>query len=337
MSITIKDLASQLGLSPSTVSRALNNNKNINQATIRKVQKLAKELNYKKNNWASALRTKKTKMIGVIVPSLKNPFFAHTISGIQEVANEKGYRVMICQSNESVELETHQLNTLVASGAEGILISISGETESYEAISELEESGIPVVFFDRAFKSVKANQVEADDYGAGFKATQHLLSLGCRNIAHLAGPENLRNCLNRKEGYLQALKQFKVPVREELIIEVSLESDEFEDEVIKKLLEISPKVDGVFAVSDPIAVQSILHLKKQGVKVPEQIKVVGFGNDSVGEVVEPNLTTVTQNPYDMGIEAVKLLMDIVDNAGFSKSVKQIFVDAELIVRDSTIN
>ena len=336
MSVTIKDIAQQLGLSPSTVSRALSNNKNINQATIKKVQKLAKELNYQKNNWASALRTKKTKMIGVIVPSLQNPFFAYTISGIQEIAHEKGYRVMICQSNEDVNLESNQLNSLVSTGAEGILMSITGQTESFDPIRELEESGIPVVFFDRAFKATKANQVEADDFGAGHIATKHLIQLGCKNILHLAGPSNLKNCINRKEGYLQALKDKNIPINDELIIDVGFESDRMPIDIVKKILAIKPDVDGIFAVSDPIAIQTILYLKQLGKKVPEDIKVIGFGNDSVGKVVEPNLSTVTQNPYDMGVEAMKLLMDIINSGARPKSVKQIYVDAELIVRGSTL-
>jgi LacI family transcriptional regulator len=336
MSVTIKDIAQQLGISPSTVSRALSNNKNINQATIRKVQKLAKELNYQKNNWASALRTKKTKMIGVIVPSLQNPFFAYTISGIQEIAHEKGYRVMICQSNEDVNLESIQLNTLAANGAEGILISISRESESFEPMRELQESGIPVVFFDRAFRSAKANQVEADDFGAGHIATKHLIQLGCKNIVHLAGPNNLRNCINRKDGYLQALKDKKIPIKEDLIIDTGFESDLMPIDIVKDILKINPKVDGIFACSDPIAIQTILYLKKLGVRVPEDIKVIGFGNDKVGKVIEPNLSTVTQNPYAMGTEAMKLMMDIINSAKTTKSVKQIYVDAELIVRESTL-
>ena len=262
MSNTIKDIAKELGVSPSTVSRALSDNKNISEKTKRAVRRVAKKLNYQKNTWASALRTKKTKLIGVIVPSLKNPFFAHAISGMQEVANKEELRVVICQSNENMETEIAQLYTLVASGAEGILVSVSQETKNYDHFKEVEEQGVPVIFFDRGIDAKHVNQVEADDYESGKIATEHLIEKGCKKIVHLAGPSGLRNSRRRKEGYLAALEKHGIKVDDKLIIETGYETSQFKESWIDKIL-VSGDVDGIFAVSDPIAITAMNKLKER--------------------------------------------------------------------------
>lgn len=334
MSNTIKDIAKELGVSPSTVSRALSDNKNISEKTKRAVRRVAKKLNYQKNTWASALRTKKTKLIGVIVPSLKNPFFAHAISGMQEVANKEELRVVICQSNENMETEIAQLYTLVASGAEGILVSVSQETKNYDHFKEVEEQGVPVIFFDRGIDAKHVNQVEADDYESGKIATEHLIEKGCKKIVHLAGPSGLRNSRRRKEGYLAALEKHGIKVDDKLIIETGYETSQFKESWIDKIL-VSGDVDGIFAVSDPIAITAMNKLKERGVKIPEQIKVIGFGRDDVGTMVSPSLSTVTQMPEKMGRESVKMLLEVQKTGIQSSMNRQIFTEASLIVRESS--
>lgn len=337
MSNTIKDIAKKVGVSTSTVSRALNDHKNISEKTKRKVRKAAEEMNFQKNSWASALRTKKTRIVGVIVPSLTNPFFARAISGVQNIANENGCRVVICQSNESLEMEIAQLNTLAASGAEGILLSVTAETVGSEHIESIEKQGIPVVFFDRALDNHHADKVEADDFGAGRMATKHLIDRGCKHIVHLEGPPSLRNSRNRKEGYLAALRENNLPIDESLIISTGYESDQFDEQIIEKIINASQKVDGIFAVSDPIAATALVKLKKRGIRVPEDIKIIGFGNDPIGELIEPNLSTITQMPLEMGVEAINLLMETMDGKGAKrKTVRQVYTEASLLPRESTI-
>ena len=335
MSNTIKDIAKALNISPSTVSRALSDNKNISDETKKKVKKMAKKLNYQKNTWASALRTKETKMLGVIVPSLKNPFFAHAISGMQQVANQVGLRVVICQSNEDPETEKAQLYTLQASGAEGIAVSITQNTKSLEHFKEVEEQGVPVLFFDRGVDGSGFHQVEANDFESGKIATEHLINKGCKNIVHLAGPKHLKNSRKRLEGYQAALDEHGIPFKEELVIETGYETQNFSDEWIDHILQEKLKVDGIFAVSDPIAITAMVKLQKKGIKVPQDIKIIGFGRDDVGEWVNPNLSTVTQMPEKMGRETVNLFLEIKKTGLQNSKAHEIFTEAKLIERDSS--
>ncbi|MFT4740146.1 MAG: LacI family transcriptional regulator [Marivirga sp.] len=335
MSNTIKDIAKELGISPSTVSRALSDNKNISEATKKKVRKVAKKLNYQKNTWASALRTKQTKLVGVIVPSLKNPFFAHTISGMQQVANQEGLRVVICQSNEDPEVEMAQLYTLVASGAECIVVSITENTISLKHFKEVEEQGVPIIFFDRGIDEKGFNQVEAGDFESGKIATEHLISQGCKNIVHLAGPSNLKNSRRRKEGYMAALAAHDIPFNEQLVIETGYETIGFKDLWIDKILSENLKVDGIFAVSDPIAISAMVRLQKRGVKVPEQIKIIGFGRDDAGEWVNPSLSTVTQMPEKMGRATIEMFLEIKKTGVGNKLNNQKIMESKIIIRDSS--
>ncbi len=336
MGNTIKDIARELGISPSTVSRALSDNKNISEATKKKVKRVAKKLNYQKNTWASALRTKKTKLIGVIVPSLKNPFFAHAISGMQQVANQEAYRVVICQSNENLATEIAQLHTLIASGAEGIIVSVTIKTTNYDHFRAVEEQGVPVIFFDRGIDAHGINQVEADDFASGKIATQHLIDKGCKQIMHLSGPQALRNSRRRKEGYLAALKENDIEANDNLIIETGYEAEDFRDEWIDRIVNTNPVIDGIFAVSDHIAVVAMSKLLKRGIKIPEEIKIIGFGRDSVGEWVTPSLSTVTQMPEKIGRESVKMLLEV-QKSGIQSSInRQVFTEAKLIERESSL-
>lgn len=335
MGNTIKDIAKELGISPSTVSRALSDNKNISDATKKKVRKVAKKLNYQKNTWASALRTKQTKLIGVIVPSLKNPFFAHAISGMQQVANQEGLRVVICQSNEDPEVEMAQLYTLIASGAEGIAISISEKTTSLEHFKEVEDQGVPVIYFDRGLDVKGVNQVEADDFESGKIATEHLISRGCKKIVHLAGPSKLRNSRRRKEGYMAALEEHGIQYNDQLVIETGYETENFKDIWIDKILSKHLNVDGIFAVSDPIAITAMVKLQKRGVEIPDQIKIIGFGRDDVGEWVNPSLSTVTQMPEKMGRETIQLFLELKKNGGSGFVNHQKTMEAKIIIRESS--
>jgi len=335
MSSTIKDIAKELGISPSTVSRALSDNKNISEKTKKKVKKVAKKLNYQKNTWASALRTKKTKLLGVIVPSLKNPFFAHAISGMQQIANKEELRIVICQSNESFESEITQLQTLIASGAEGIIVSVAAETKNFDHFKAVEEKGIPVIYFDRGVDENGVNQVEADDFNAGMIATQHLIDQGCKRLAHLAGPLHLRNSRKRKEGFEEAIKKNNFKLSEQFIIETGYESSAFKDEWAERLANATPPVEGIFAVSDHIAIAAMKRLQKNGVKLPEDIKIIGFGRNEFGELVTPTLSTVTQMPEKIGRESVNMYLDVQKTGIQSSMSRQILTEAKLIARESS--
>jgi LacI family transcriptional regulator len=214
------------------------------------------------------------------------------------------------------------------------LVSVSQETKNYDHFKEVEEQGVPVIFFDRGIDAKHVNQVEADDYESGKIATEHLIEKGCKKIVHLAGPSGLRNSRRRKEGYLAALEKHGIKVDDKLIIETGYETSQFKESWIDKIL-VSGDVDGIFAVSDPIAITAMNKLKERGVKIPEQIKVIGFGRDDVGTMVSPSLSTVTQMPEKMGRESVKMLLEVQKTGIQSSMNRQIFTEAELIERESS--
>ncbi len=332
--ITIRDLALKLDVSISTVSRALRGAPEINPETKTAVLSLAKELNYQPNVVAQSLRNKKTNTIGVVVPEIEMSFFSSVMSGIQEMARSHGYRVLFTQSNECYQEESHNLDTLLQSRVDGILMSISRETSNTEHIQKILRTKTPIVFFDRTPHGVPASKVIVDDRDGAYKAVSYLISTGAKRIAHIGGPRNLEIARNRRKGYIDALSEFNHPVGEHLIVHCEhLKEDAVE--ATKILLGQEEIPDAIFCINDPVAIKVIQTIKDKGFRIPEDIQVIGFANDPVSEVIEPPLSTISQPSKAMGRAALKLLLDqLTDENDFQPKTQ--LMETELLLRGSTL-
>lgn len=331
--VTMKEIAKKLGVSVSTISRALKDSPELHPETKRKIVEMAKEMNYQPNLLAQSLRISRTKTLGVIVPEITSHFFASCISGIQDHANRRGYNVMICQSNESIDQEIANIKTLVSSQVDALLISLSRETNHYEHLYELYSREIPFVLFDRVQEDIPVSKVTFNDAGGAYQVTHHLLEMGCKNIVYVSGPEDLYISKKRKEGYLKALKEYGIDENPEYI-KVSDLTLEGNIQVAKAIAEMNPKPDGVFCMIDPVAVDVLTYWKSVGLKVPEDIALAGFTDNPTAAVVEPPLTTVSQPGYEMGKLAVSHLLDQLDGQASDDPIS-IVLETTLVPRKSS--
>jgi LacI family transcriptional regulator len=306
--VTIKDIARELGISPSTVSRALKDHPDISVDTKKAVNALADKLNYQPNIVALNLRQKKTNTIGVIIPEVVHFFFSTVISGIEDVAYQAGYNVILAQSNESYQREVAHVKALFNSRVDGMLLSLSRETTNFDHVESIISKGVPIVFYDRMYHSPTSSKVIVDDYAGAKEAVNHLISQGCRDIAHLVGAPNLIISIDRLRGYKDALKESKIAVREELILPCDSGTFEEGKSVTRKLLDSPVKVDAIFANNDPMAMGAMMAIKEKGLKIPQDIAVIGFSNWFFGELMEPSLSTIDQPGFEMGQEAARLLI-----------------------------
>ena len=332
--VTIKDLARELKISPSTVSRALKNHPDISEETKRAVNELAKKLNYQPNAVALSLKQQRSNTIGVIIPEIVHYFFSSVISGIEDVAYDAGFNVIICQSNERYEREVANAKTLLASRVDGILVSISKETEDFKHLYNLHDNNIPMVFYDRIVPGLLADQVIIDDLDAAYRATRHLLDSGKKRIAHFAGPQKLLIGQHRKEGYLKALREVFTEIDNDLIIE----ADSFEKARLAILKLINSKIDfdGIFAVNDLTAIGAMQTLQKQGIKIPEEVAVVGFSDGRFSGITDPTLTSVDQHGYEMGTVATEMLLKRITSVDKDFPFETKVLNANLIVRGSSV-
>ncbi len=331
--ITIKDIARELGVSPSTVSRALKDHPDISLATRLKVKQLAEEYGYKPNAIALSLLQSKTNIIGVIIPEIVHFFFSSVISGIEEVAHKNGYQVMICQSNESVEREKENVQTMIKGRVDGVLISISKQTQSSEHLQMLDKAGIPMVFFDRSPNDINSHQVIIDDDEGAFSVVNHLIQQGYKRIMHLAGPDNLVISQRRLAGYKRALKQNGLNYDPELI----QVCDQYDDAIrmVPKLLQMPNRPDAIFAVNDLTAVGAIKVIREMGLGIPQDIGVAGFTNEKISSILTPSLTSVEQHGFSMGEEAAKLLMKRFETNIEDYVPETKIIPSTLIIREST--
>lgn len=336
--VTIKDIARELGISPSTVSRALKDHPDISTETKRLVHSLADKLNYQPNVVALNLRQKKTNTIGVIIPELVHFFFSTVISGIEDVAYQAGYSVLLAQSNESYEREKTDIKALFNSRVDGMLISLSRETRNYDHIESIISKGVPVVFYDRMYNNPLTSKVIVDDYVGAKEAVEHLIDQGYKRIAHLEGSSQLMISVDRKRGYVEALKENNMEIRESLIHECPSGSQEEGFLVTKKLLAMSQPPDAIFANNDPMAVGAMLAIKEKGLRIPQDVGLVGFSNWSIGSLIEPSLTTVDQPGFEMGQEAARLLIRQIEMGDKDQEPQpeMKILKTKLIVRDSSI-
>lgn len=329
---TIKDLAKALGISPSTVSRALKDHPDISEKTKKTVVELAKKMKYRPNAIALNLRKNKTNIIGVIIPQIVHYFFSSVISGIEDYAYKKGYSVIVSQSNESVEREIANTNALLTSGVEGVLISKTKQTTDFSHFLEFEYFDIPIVFFDRICPTIKTDKVIVNDEYAAFMAVEHLIKTGCRKIVHFKGPDNLEISKKRLTGFLEAFYEYNLPYDESLIITC----DNFENAKIEtqKLIDNNVDFDSIFAVNDDSAAGAITTLNKNNIKIPEQVSVFGYSNDLISKIISPKLSTVEQRGYEMGYTATKLLIERIESKTKIRPRTEV-VSTKLVLREST--
>ena len=331
--ITIKDIAKELGISPSTVSKALTGHHDISSSTKKAVRELAEKWNYKPDQVALSLKSGLSKTIGVIVPEIVHYFFSTVIGGIEDVAYDSGYHVMFCQSSELYAREVKSVETLLSTRVDGILVSVSKATENFDHFRKIQEEGIPLVFFDRICDDIDTDRVIVDDEAGAYEAVSHLVEIGCKNIVHLAGPPNLLIGKNRENGYLRALRDHKIPIDRNNVIRC--DSREDAELVVPGLLKRAVRPDGIFAVNDMTAAMSIKIIINMGFRVPEDIAVVGFTGELISEITNPTLTSVAQHGYLIGKEAVRLLIDRLETKHDLPFQTKI-IKTELIVKGSTI-
>lgn len=337
--VTIKDIARELGISPSTVSRALKDHPDISSKTKEAVNALAEKLNYQPNIVALNLRQKKTFTIGVIIPELVHFFFSTVISGIEDVAYQAGYSVILAQSNESYEREKTDIKALFNSRVDGLLMSISRETKNFDHIESVIAKGIPVVFYDRTFNTTMCSNVLVDDYVGAKEAVNHLIEQGYQKIAFLEGSPGLIITADRKRGYTDALREHGLEIKDSYIQECMTGSLEEGKRATKKLLAMPSPPDAIFAANDPLAVGAMQSIKEAGLRIPQDVGVVGFSNWSYGSLLEPSLTTVDQPGFEMGQEAARLLIRHIEqsdkNQGDPPAETKV-LKTRLIVRDSSL-
>ncbi len=327
--ITIKDIAKILGVSVSTVSRALKDHPDISVKTKKAVQDLARELQYRPNEIALSLKNRKSKIIGIIVPKLVHHFFSSVIKGVENIAYNHGYQVMIYNSDESYDREVQLSNSILNFRLDGLIISMSKETTDYSHFEKLDQYGIPIVFFDRV-PDLEVNKVIFDDFQGAFEAVDHLIKQGCRKIAHLSASEQLDIGQHRIDGYRAALSKAGIPFDSNLVVEC----DNYEDAIplTEKLLKEYKDLDGIFAVNDLTGIGATKAVRRMGKKVPNDVKVIGFTNEISSTVSAPSLSTVDQKGTEMGEEACRLLLDNIDNDRPSQTK---VMKAHLILRKST--
>lgn len=332
--ITIYDIAHQLGLSPSTVSRALNDNPAINEKTKARINAIAIELGYRSNLFAKNLRTKSTMTIGVIVPRLDSYFIGTVLSGMEKVANQAGYNLLITQSIESEEKEIANAKTMFDSRVDGLLVSASFGTGKVSHYEPFLKKGIPLLFFDRVMNIGKAPKIIIDNFKAGYDATRHLIEVGCKNIYHVTG-DLKRNVYNdRYQGYLKALADAGMKLTEEMLFVTDLGLNA-SFKVSQHIHESEIKPDGIFVTNDMCASACLVSLRRLGYNVPNDIAIIGFNDDPIAQVVEPKLSTIHYPGEEMGEIAAKSLINHLNGSMDIHLTNTIVLSHQLIVRGST--
>lgn len=334
---TLKQIAETLGISITTVSKALKNYPDVSDKTRKAVHDLAHQLQYTPNSFAVNLRTKESKTIGVIIPELVHHFFSSVIDGIVAEAEKNGYLVIIQQSSESVVMEKSQVELLLNKRVDGIVMSLSNESNDDEHLKELLRRGVPFVQFDKISKLLNSSKVIIDDQKAALEATAHLISKGCTKIAHIRGPVNPQNAIDRFLGYKKGLEKHDIPFDPSLVYTCSRVSFEEGKEFAAQIIKDHPDVDGIFCITDLVAVGVLAYFNENNIKVPQQIKVIGFSNWFMSQVITPSLSTVEQPSYDMGVAAFNLLLEEMNARKENRSMepKTVRLETQIIEREST--
>lgn len=336
--ITLKEIATKLGISITTVSKALKNYPDVSEKTKNAVIELAQTLHYTPNSFAVNLRTKESKTIGLIIPEVMHHFFSNVINSIIDEAEKNGYLVIILQSSETLDLEKKQVELLINKRVDGIIMSLSNESNNDEHIKGIISREIPFVMFDKIAKLTTCSKVVIDDQKAAFNATQHLIDNGCKKIAHIRGPLNPQNSIDRYIGYKKALEKNNIPFDPKLVYTCEkvtfLEGKDFAEQIIQE----HPDVDGIFAITDLVAVGVLAFCNENNIKIPGQVAVIGFSNWFMSQVITPKLSTVDQPSHEMGIASFNLLLEEINSRkeGIQFNPRTIELDTSIIVRDSSL-
>jgi LacI family transcriptional regulator len=336
--VTLKDIAKKLGITVSTVSRALKGYPDISPDTKKAVTELAKQLHYRPNPIALSLRKNRSNIIGVLIPEIVHYFFSTVISGIIETADEAGYSVILCQTNESYEREVRDAGALLASRVDGLLISLANDTNHYAHLEEFLEYKVPIVLYDKICDALDTSKVLVDDFEGAFHAVEHLIVQGCKRIAYLHGPQTTHTSIERLRGYTEALKKYGLSIEDSLIYHCAKVTFEEGFEHAQKMMQMSQPPDAIFGITDLVAIGALSAVRKNGWRVPEDIAIVGFSDWQMCQVVEPTLTSVHQPGFEMGKIATQILLneiELVHNDKITVPTTKV-LKTHLIVRESSV-
>ncbi|MEO3406321.1 LacI family DNA-binding transcriptional regulator [Mucilaginibacter sp. CAU 1740] len=335
--VTIKDIAKELGISPSAVSKALKDSHEIGEKTKALVLECAKRLNYQPNINAQSLKRGNSKSLGIVVSSIANQFFSEVIDGIESVAHSRGYNVIITQTHESYELEMKNVQHLTFRSIDGLLISLSTETQNIDHLKQLHQKGLPIVLFDRVTDEIETHKVVADNYAGAYNATTHLINSGYKRIAHITSSVNVSITAERLKGYLAALEQHQIPVDESLIkycphggknlIEI--------ETALGELLYRHDRPDAIFTAADRITTTTLSQLHKLGFKIPDDIALLGFTNTYLAEVLNPSLSAVFQPGFEMGKKATEMLISLIESRYPVTEFETTVLPTEVFIRASS--
>ncbi len=335
--VTIKDIAKALGLSTSTVSRALRDSYEISPETKRLVIEYAQKINYQPNPIALSLKERKSRSIGIIVCEIANSFFSQVINGIESIANTRGYNIIIAQSKESAERELADLQFLASRSVDGLIISVTTETTDYSFLKDLYQRGLPIVFFDRIVNEIATHKVISDNVKGSYDATKHLIDQGYKNIALVTSSEGLFITKERMAGYQAALKDHGFVVNPDYIKHCNhsgMIQAEIED-AVNQLWGLRKKPDAIFAASDKLTTGVLRLLKARKVKVPQQVGLIGYSNADYTELIDPPLTIVKQPAFEIGQIAIELLLQMIESKRPVTDFETRVLNTELIIRAST--
>ncbi|MGH1436413.1 MAG: LacI family DNA-binding transcriptional regulator [Lewinella sp.] len=333
--LTIYDLAQELNVSPSTVSRALNNHSSIGKKTKEAVQKLAKQLGYRPNTLASSLRTNRSNTIGIMVSWINRPFISSLIAGIEAEARQAGYHVIISQSCDSTESEIENLKALYDSRISALIVSVAMQTTDYKHFDLFSDNDIPIVFVDRIPMLKGVHKLQINNFKAGYAATEHLIEQGCKRIAHFGGARHQLIYEDRRLGYMAALKNHGLEIDEQIILEAESLSEEEGYRLTADIMGIASPPDGIFCANDTAAVSAIQYAKKHGVRIPEDLAIIGFNNDPVCEIIDPALSSIDHPAVEMGEQAVQQALALLNDTDNQIKPNRIILDTHLVVRASS--
>ncbi|EHQ27470.1 LacI family transcriptional regulator [Mucilaginibacter gracilis] len=333
--VTIYDIAKKLNVSAATVSRSLNDFPGVNKSTKKKIVDTAREMGYSSNAFAANLRTKRSNTIGVIVPRLNSSFMSDVIAGIEKVANNSNFNLIISQSLETMKKENNNIQTMFNNRVDGLLVSLAYDTTNIDHFENFIKRDIPVIFFDRIYEHKSCPNIHINNFQAGYDITEHLIKQGCKKIIHITatGVQNVYQ--ERFRGYKSALSNYGIGFSDDMLIINNLSADSG-TEAAKQILQLPILPDGIFSANDVCAINCIMALKNAGLKVPQDIAVAGFNNDPSCRIIDPNLTTIDYRGYEMGEVAANLLINHLTNNYDIQLTHSLVLRHELIIRESSL-
>ncbi|WP_298534168.1 LacI family DNA-binding transcriptional regulator [uncultured Algibacter sp.] len=331
---TIKDIANVLNISAAAVSKALHDDSRISAKTKKAVRQVAKNLNYQPNHLASALRSGKSNLVGVIVPRTNSNFFSSVIENMEEVLNKEGYNIIITQSNESYKKECDSIDTLLFTQVDGIIASMANETIDLKYYEKVKSKGIPLILFDRGENDLNVDYIGINDYESSHMIVEHLIKQGCKRIAHIGGYKRTRIFNNRIRGYVDAIKKHSLPLDDELLVESNLTIKDGRAKM-QQLLKLNHRPDAVYVAGDYAALGALQILNEQNINVPDDIALVGFGDEPFTSMVTPSISSINQHSAEIGKLAAKTFLDHAKQSSVKQLLNKIILDAELVVRASS--